>query len=176
MVVLDADSVMSGKALVTLARLWMQTRRWVCCRPCEPGGPRNVVRPLAEFAARLNSQMLSSGLAFWQLSESNYWGHNAIMRVRVFAPALRIARGGLRAVGGEILSHDFVEARAHGKAAGSVGWCGPRRQLGAGAVESHRLCGSRPGWAQGNLQHLGVMPLRGCTGSAASTWITGVLA
>ena len=51
-------------------------------------------------------------MQFWQLGESHYWGHNAIIRVEPFMRALRPgaaarARGGLA---GGIMSHDFVEA------------------------------------------------------------------
>ena len=56
-----------------------------------PAGRETLFARLQQFAARLNSPMLSSGLAFWQLGESNYWGHNAIMRVRRVRRSLRVA-------------------------------------------------------------------------------------
>src|SRR5581483_10469672 len=85
-VVLDADSVMTGNALLAMAQL-------------------------IQFGARLNSPMLASGLAYWQLGEGNYWGHNAILRLRAFAEFCDLPRlPGREPLGGDILSHDFVEA------------------------------------------------------------------
>src|SRR6202000_1864658 len=58
-----------------------------------------------------NSPMLATGLAYWQLGEGNYWGHNAILRLRQFAQFCDLPRlPGAPPLGGEILSHDFVEA------------------------------------------------------------------
>ena len=55
--------------------------------------------------------MLAAGLHFWQLGESYYWGHNAILRVEPFMRHCALSRlPGRPPFGGEILSHDFVEA------------------------------------------------------------------
>ena len=64
-----------------------------------------------QFAAHLYSPMLATGLSFWQTDSANYWGHNAIIRIAPFMqhcglPTLE----GRAPFGGEVLSHDFVEA------------------------------------------------------------------
>jgi membrane glycosyltransferase len=50
-------------------------------------------------------------MQFWQLGESHYWGHNAIIRVQPFMQHCALApikgKGGMA---GPIMSHDFVEA------------------------------------------------------------------
>jgi membrane glycosyltransferase len=37
-----------------------------------------------QFASRAYGPMLAAGLYFWQLGESYYWGHNAILRIEPF--------------------------------------------------------------------------------------------
>lgn len=179
MVVLDADSVMSGKTLVTLAALLDANPKVGLIQTLpSPAGRATLFARLQQFAARLNSGMLSSGLAYWQLSESNYWGHNAIMRVQPFAAhcALPLLPGA-EPFGGEILSHDFVEAALLRRAGYEV-WMVP--DLGGSweqvpsnlldfAVRDRR-------WAQGNMQHLGVMPLKGLHWISRIHMVTGVLA
>src|SRR5262249_55176107 len=85
-VVLDADSIMSGSAIVALAKLMEpQPEAGIIQALPLPAGRETLFARLVQFAARLSSPMLASGLAFWQLGEGNYWGHNAILRLREFA-------------------------------------------------------------------------------------------
>jgi membrane glycosyltransferase len=37
-----------------------------------------------QFATRVYGPLFTAGLHFWQLGESHYWGHNAIIRVKPF--------------------------------------------------------------------------------------------
>ncbi len=179
MVVLDADSVMSGRALVTLARLLDANPQIGLLQTLpSPAGRETLFARLQQFAARLNSQMLSSGLAFWQLSEANYWGHNAIMRVRAFANHCALPRlPGSEPFGGEILSHDFVEAALMRKAGYEV-WMVPDLEGSWEQVPSNLIdfAARDRRWAQGNLQHLGVMPMKGLNWVSRIHMMTGVLA
>jgi len=85
-VVLDADSIMTGHALVTFARLMdAHPQAGIIQGLPLPAGRETLFARMIQFAARLNGPMLSSGLAFWQLGGGNYWGHNAILRMRPFA-------------------------------------------------------------------------------------------
>lgn len=179
MVVLDADSIMTGKALVTLARLMDANPQVGLIQTLPaPAGRETLFARLQQFAARLNSEMLSSGLAFWQLSEANYWGHNAIMRVRPFANHCALPRlPGSEPFGGEILSHDFVEAALMRRAGYEV-WMVPDLEGSWEQVPSNLIdfAARDRRWAQGNLQHLGVMPMRGLHWVSRVHMITGVLA
>ena len=179
MVVLDADSVMSGKAVVTLARLLDANPQVGLIQTLPaPAGRETMFARLQQFAARLNSPMLSSGLAWWQLSESNYWGHNAIMRVQVFANHCALPKlPGKEPFGGEILSHDFVEAALMRKAGYEV-WMVPDLEGSWEQVPSNLLdfAVRDQRWAQGNLQHLGVMPLKGLHWVSRIHMLTGVMA
>jgi membrane glycosyltransferase len=178
MVVLDADSVMSGKALVTLARLMdaNPTIGIVQTLPM-PAGCETVFARMIQFAARLNSPMLSSGLSYWQLGESNYWGHNAIIRVRAFASYCALPKlPGAEPLGGEILSHDFVEAAFMRRAGYSV-WLVPDLEGSWEQVPTNVIdyAARDRRWAQGNLQHIRVMPARGLHWLSRIHLVTGVM-
>jgi membrane glycosyltransferase len=64
-----------------------------------------------QFATRVYGPLFTAGLHFWQLGESYYWGHNAIIRIAPFIRHCALGRlPGRGPLSGEILSHDFVEA------------------------------------------------------------------
>jgi membrane glycosyltransferase len=121
--------------------------------------------------------MLASGLAFWQLGEGNYWGHNAILRLSAFAAYCDLPRlPGKPPLGGEILSHDFVEA-AFMRRAGLKVWLltdlgGSFEEVPSNVVD---FAARDRRWAQGNLQHLGLLPTRGLHWLSRLHLITGVL-
>ncbi|HEX3928165.1 MAG TPA: glycosyltransferase, partial [Gemmatimonadales bacterium] len=75
MIVLDADSIMSGQALVRLAQVMDAHPRVgiVQTLPLLVGRDTFFAR-LLQFNTRLNGPMFAAGLAFWQLGEGNYWG------------------------------------------------------------------------------------------------------
>ncbi len=39
---------------------------------------------MQQFATRVYGPLFTAGLHYWQLGESHYWGHNAIIRVAPF--------------------------------------------------------------------------------------------
>jgi membrane glycosyltransferase len=177
-IVLDADSIMSGHALVTLAQMMDQhPEAGIIQALPTPAGRETLFARLIQFAARLNSLMLASGLAFWQLGEGNYWGHNAILRLREFAAYCDLPRlPGKPPLGGEILSHDFVEA-AFMRRAGFKVWLltdlgGSFEEIPSNVVD---FAARDRRWAQGNLQHLGLLPMRGLHWLSRLHLITGVL-
>ena len=112
MVVLDADSVMSGEAVLGLVRLMEAHPRAgiVQSAPVACGLDTPHARA-QQFATRVTGRLFSAGLQFWQLGESHYWGHNAIIRIAPFMQHCALAPlPGRGALAGSILSHDFVEA------------------------------------------------------------------
>lgn len=179
MIVLDADSIMSGTALVSLAQL-MQGHPEVGIIQTVTllAGRETVFARLLQFVVRLNGPMFSSGLAFWQLGESNYWGHNAIVRLQAFAAHCSLPRlRGAPPFGGEILSHDIVES-AFMRRAGYKIWLVPDIPGSWEEVPSNVIdfAVRDRRWAQGNLQHLGVMPMRGLHWLSRVHMLTGILA
>ena len=177
-IVLDADSVMSGHALVQLARMMDAHPEVGIIQALPlPSGRQTLFARLVQFAARLNSPMLGSGLAFWQLGDGNYWGHNAILRLRPFAAHCGLPTlPGSAPLGGEILSHDFVEA-AFMRRAGFQVWLladpgGSWEEVPSNVVD---YAARDRRWAQGNLQHLRLLPVRGLHWLSRIHLLTGVL-
>ncbi len=156
MVVLDADSVMSGHALVTMARVMEAHPRIGILQSLPlPVGRETLFARLIQFGARLNSLMLSSGLAYWQVGESNYWGHNAIIRLRPFERFCRLPHlSGKPPLGGDILSHDFVEAAFMRRGGFEVrqlpDLSGSWEEVPANVLD---FAARDRRWTQGNLQH-----------------------
>ncbi len=178
MIVLDADSVMSGKALVTLARLMDANPQIGIIQTAPlPVGRETLFARMVQFGARLNGPMLSSGLAFWQLGEANYWGHNAIIRLQAFAAYCDLPRlPGQAPLGGEILSHDFVEA-AFMRRAGYQVWLVPDLMGSWEEVPSNiiEFAARDRRWAQGNLQHINVLVMPQLHWLNRLHMITGIL-
>lgn len=156
MVVLDADSTMHGDTLVALVRtMEAHPRAGIVQTLPAPTGLSTVHARMQQFASRVIGRVFALGMAYWQLGESHYWGHNAILRVEPFMKHCGLGpipgRGGLA---GEILSHDFVEAALMRRAGYEV-WLAP--SLG-GSWEQHpanlleELQRDRR-WCQGNLQN-----------------------
>ncbi|MET3841123.1 glucans biosynthesis glucosyltransferase MdoH [Bradyrhizobium sp. OAE829] len=177
MLILDADSLMTGDTIVRLVAA-MERHRHVALIQTLPivVNARTSFARWQQFAGRLYGPLIAAGIAWWHGSEGNYWGHNAIIRVRAFAryaalPELR----GRKPFGGHILSHDFIEAafmRRGGWAihmaptlGGSYEECPP--SLLDFAARDRR-------WCQGNLQHLAVLPSRGLHWVSRLHLLTGI--
>jgi membrane glycosyltransferase len=112
MVVLDADSVMSGDCLHTLVRL-MEKHPTAGILQTAPQaiGHATLHARAQQFAARVTGNLFTVGMQYWQLGEAHYFGHNAIIRVKPFMEHCGLAPlPGRGAFSGHILSHDFVEA------------------------------------------------------------------
>ncbi|WP_240612373.1 glucans biosynthesis glucosyltransferase MdoH [Salinicola lusitanus] len=112
MLVLDADSVMSGACLTRLVQM-MEAHPDAGIVQTAPraSGRMNLYARMQQFATRVYGPLFTAGLHFWQLGESHYWGHNAIIRMAPFMRHCMLAPlPGKGSMSGEILSHDFVEA------------------------------------------------------------------
>jgi membrane glycosyltransferase len=166
MIVLDADSILAPETLVTLVREMaadprlglLQTVPRLC-------GGHTLFARLQQFAGAVYGPVVARGIAAWQGDDGNYWGHNAIIRVRAFASAAGLpVLPGRKPFGGSIMSHDFVEAALLRRAGWSVrmlptlpgSWEESPPSLLDVAARDRR-------WAQGNIQHLAVVGSRGLT-------------
>lgn len=164
MLVLDADSLMSGHAIGALTdALARDPSAGLIQSFPQLIGARTLFARSQQFANAIYGVALAEGLARWTGREGNYWGHNAIIRIAAFASSAGLPR--MRALRGPdqlILSHDFVEAGLLRRAGWSVRFL-PRVQ---GSYEEtppslidHVLRDRR--WCRGNLQHLGLLGTRG---------------
>jgi membrane glycosyltransferase len=178
-VVLDADSIMSGETLVRLVQLMEGNPKagLIQTVPRPVGGATPLARIL-QFSAGLYGPLLAAGLNYWFQDEGNYWGHNAIIRTDAFmANAGLPTLPGAPPFGGEILSHDFVEA-AFLRRAGWEVWLVP--ELGGSYEQlpptlSDFVSRDRR-WCQGNLQHLRLLTIKGLRAASRAHLLTGAMA
>ncbi|KAG0777007.1 hypothetical protein G6F22_012168 [Rhizopus arrhizus] len=112
MLILDADSLMTGDSIVRLVA-GMEHNADVGLIQTLPSviGGRTLFARMQQFGGRVYGPVIARGVAWWHGAESNYWGHNAIIRTRAFADHAGLpALPGRKPFGGHVLSHDFVEA------------------------------------------------------------------
>ena len=130
-------------------------------------GGKTLFARLQQFAGRVYGPIVARGMASWQGDDGNYWGHNAIIRVRAFAAAAGLPTlPGKKPFGGAILSHDFVEAALLRRA----GWAVRMLPTLGGSWEDSPpslldVAARDRRWAQGNIQHLAVVLSQGFTWS-----------
>ena len=108
MLVLDADSVMSARAVLRLAHEMEANPHLAIAQHLTVGLPASSAFPrLFQFGMRAGMRTWAAALAWWQGDEACYWGHNAMIRI---APFREHARLPLLPDGRPILSHDQIEA------------------------------------------------------------------
>jgi membrane glycosyltransferase len=164
MIVLDADSLMSGEALVELVATIERNPKAALVQSV----PRLVrsetlFARIMQFTTRLYGPLFVAGMDRWLQRDANYWGHNAIIRIAPFMKHCSLPRlPGKEPFGGQILSHDFVEAALLRRAGWEV-WMAPHIEdsyeespptLIDAAQRDRR-------WCQGNVQHAWLLLARG---------------
>jgi len=179
MVVLDADSVMTGRVLVDLVRIMTVNPDAGIVQTLPMAvGQTTLFGRIHQFATHMASETFATGFAFWQMGDGNYFGHNAIIRLKPFVEHCHMpVLSGQAPMGGEILSHDFVEAALMRRAGFGV-WVLPD---GTGSYEEiptnlldHAKRDRR--WCQGNLQHLRLLAMPGLTLMSRYHLLMGVAA
>ena len=168
MIVLDADSILAPDTLVTLVReMAADPNLGLLQTVPRLAGGKTLFARLQQFATRVYGPIVGRGIASWQGDDGNYWGHNAIIRVRAFAAAAGLpVLPGKKPFGGAILSHDFVEAALLRRA----GWAVRMLPTLGGSWEDSPpslldVAARDRRWAQGNIQHLAVILSQGFTWS-----------
>ena len=164
MLVLDADSLMTGRAIDRLACELAADPRSGLIQSCpQLIGAGTLFASMQQFSNVAYGWLLAEGLAHWARTEGNYWGHNAIIRTRAFASSAGLPH--LRSLTGRkdlILSHDFVEASLLRRAGWRVRFL-PRVsgsfEETPGTLIDYVLRDNR--WCRGNLQHLRLLATRG---------------
>lgn len=111
MVILDADSVMSGSAILRLVRVMEGHTEIGILQQLIVGLPNRSPFPrLFQFGMRHGMRAHTVGSAWWQGDCGLYWGHNAVIRVAPFMAHCRLPLlPGRPPLGGRVLSHDQVE-------------------------------------------------------------------
>ncbi len=178
MVMLDADSIMAGETVVRLVRM-MERHSEVGMIQTAPNAVnrRSLFARVQQFGGRVYGPMFVAGLHYWQLGDGQYWGHNTIIRVQAFMDHCGLPRlPGSPPLGGEILSHDFVEAALMGRAGWTL-WLaydlpGSYEEVPSTLLEEMKRDRR---WCQGNLQHLRLLPTEGLFGAHRALFLNGVL-
>ncbi|HJS03479.1 MAG TPA: glucans biosynthesis glucosyltransferase MdoH [Variovorax sp.] len=179
MVVLDADSVMSGDCLTSMVKLMeANPTAGIIQTATQAIGHVTLHARAQQFASRVTGRLFTLGMQFWQLGESHYWGHNAIIRIEPFMEHCALATiKGTGGMSGGIMSHDFVEAALMRRAGYHV-W------LVADLVGSYEqqppdllaeLQRDRR-WCQGNLQNARLMAEPGLHPVHRAMFMTGTMA
>ncbi|MDB5985549.1 MAG: Glucans biosynthesis glucosyltransferase [Nevskia sp.] len=179
MLILDADSVMSGPCLKRLVQLMeANPNAGIIQTAPRAAGRDTMYARIQQFATRVYGPLFTAGLHFWQLGESHYWGHNAIIRVAPFIRHCSLPRlPGKGSLAGEILSHDFVEAALMRRAGWAV-WIaydlpGSYEEMPPNLLDE--LKRDRR-WCQGNLQNFRLFLAQGLHPAHRAVFMTGVMA
>jgi membrane glycosyltransferase len=179
MIVLDADSLMSGETLVKMVET-METNPNVGILQTVPIaiGHHTLLARFQQFANHLYGPMFAAGMHYWQLGDAHYWGHNAIIQVAPFMAHCGLQRlPGKPPLGGDILSHDFVEAALIRRAGWSV-WLAydlkdSWEEIPPNLIDE--LSRDRR-WCQGNLQHLRLIFSQGIFPAHRLLFLNGAMA
>ncbi len=179
MVVLDADSIMEGDTLVKLVKMMDKHPQVGLIQTAPVAVNReSLFARIRQFANHVYGPMFAAGLNYWQLGEAPYWGHNAIIRVAAFMAHCGLPRlPGGGSLGGEIMSHDFVEAALMRRGGWSV-WLAydlkgsyeePATTLLDDLKRDRR-------WCHGNLQHSKLVLANGIHLVHRTLFVMGILA
>ncbi|MEM9967271.1 MAG: glucans biosynthesis glucosyltransferase MdoH [Pseudomonadota bacterium] len=161
MLVLDADSLMTGRAIEQLSEeLAADPQAGLIQSFPMLIEAHSLFARMQQFSNVAYGWLLAEGFALWSRAEGNYWGHNAIIRTRAFAQSAGLPYLGRRQ--SLILSHDFVEAGLLRRA----GWRVRFLPHITGSFEEtpHTVIDyvkRDRRWCRGNLQHLRLLGTAG---------------
>jgi membrane glycosyltransferase len=164
MLPLDADSLMTGEAIVRLVRMMQAYPRLGILQSLVVGAPASsAFARIFQFGMRHGMRAYTFGSAWWIGDCGPFWGHNALVRIAPFRDHcdLPILPGG-PPLGGHILSHDQVEATLMRRAGYEVrvlpeengSWEDNPPTLFQFSTRDLR-------WCQGNLQYAKLLGLPG---------------
>jgi len=175
--VCDADSVMRGETLVELVKL-MEAHPAVGLIQTVPAvvNAESLFGRIQQFANRFYAPVFIAGLNYWSLDLGNYWGHNALIRTEPFMQHCDLPQlPGRKPFGGQILSHDFVEAALMVRGNREVWFAydldGSYEEAPQAMIDNAQR---ERRWCQGNLQHGLVLFARGLRGVSRLHLMLGV--
>ena len=179
MIVFDADSVMTGASITRLVRIAeANPDAGILQTAPKATGRDTLYARVQQFATGVYGPLFTAGLHFWQLGESHYWGHNALIRIAPFIRYCALGRlPGKGNLSGEILSHDFVEAALMRRAGWKV-WMvfddpGSYEEMPPNLIDE--LARDRR-WCQGNLMNFRLALMKGLYPAHRVVFMTGVMA
>ena len=164
MITLDADSLMSGPAILHLVGIMQANPTFGIVQGLVAGLPSaSPFARIFQFGMRHGMRSYTVGQAWWTADCGPFWGHNAIIRTAPFRDhcALPVLPG-RPPFGGHILSHDQVEAVLMRRAGYEV----RLQPVAGGSWEENPptildYIRRDLRWCQGNLQYLRLLGLPG---------------
>ncbi|EMY78808.1 glucans biosynthesis glucosyltransferase H family protein [Leptospira weilii serovar Ranarum str. ICFT] len=156
MIILDADSIVTGECMKNLIHLMEKIpSAGIIQTVPEVIRAKSIFQKLSAFAAWAGNPVFGAGSFFWQLRSGPFWGHNAIIRLQPFMKYCGLpGLPGESAIGGKILSHDTIEAALFRKAGYGVWFAtdlkGSYEEAPPNVLETLKRDNR---WCQGNLQH-----------------------
>ena len=163
MLPLDADSLMSGQAILRMVRTGQAWPRIGILQSLVVGAPaKSGFARMFQFGMRHAMRPYTSGAAWWNGDCGPYWGHNALVRIAPFREYCHLpVLPGKGPLSGLILSHDQVEAVLMRRAGFEVrvlpqeggSWEDNPPTLTEFSRRDTR-------WCQGNLQYLKLLNLK----------------
>ena len=178
MIVLDADSLVEGQTMTAMVdRISTNENLGIYQVPPVPVGRSSLFARIQQFSADVYGPIYAKGFSTWAGGDGNYFGHNAIIRVDAFKRFCHLpVLPGAAPLGGEILSHDFVEAALMLKN-------GYRVEVATDIDGSYEECPTTirdfaqrdQRWCQGNMQHISLLLSEGLKPFSRLHFLTGIL-
>ncbi len=164
MLPLDADSLMTGGAIVKLVRIMQAYPKLGILQSLVVGMPSpSPFARIFQFGMRMGMRSYTIAQAWWVGDCGPYWGHNAVVRIKPFVEhcALPVLIGG-PPFGGHVLSHDQVEATLMRRAGYEV----RVMPVEGGSYEDNppdvlEFIRRDVRWCQGNMQYVKLLGLPG---------------
>lgn len=164
MLPLDADSLMTGDAILELVRIMQAHPKIGILQSLVVGMPSaSAFARIFQFGMRHGMRAYTMGQAWWVGDCGPYWGHNALVRIKPFAEACDLPLlPGKPPLGGHVLSHDQVEATLMRRAGFEV----RVMPIEGGSYEENppdalAFIGRDVRWCQGNMQYVKLLGLPG---------------
>ena len=162
MVPLDADSLMTGAAIVRLVRIMQANPQLGILQSLVVGMPSSsFFARTFQFGMRHGMRSFTAGSAWWHADCGPFWGHNAAVRIAPFTDYCRLPElSGGPPFGGPIMSHDQIEAVLMRRAGFEVRVLteeGGSYEENPPALPDFARRDLR--WCQGNLQYLNLIGL-----------------
>ena len=164
MIPLDADSLMSGETILQMVRIGQAHPKLGILQSLVVGAPSQAAfARVFQFGMRHGMRPYTMGSAWWAGDCGPFWGHNALVRIAPFANECHLPElPGRPPLGGQILSHDQVEAVLMRRAGYEVRVlpreCGSYEDNPPTLLEFTRR---DLRWCQGNMQYLKLLGLKG---------------
>ena len=164
MLPLDADSLMSGEAIVRLTRMMQAHPKLGILQSLVVGMPSSsAFARIFQFGMRHGMRTYTMGQSWWTADCGPFWGHNALVRIKPFKDDCHLPMlPGEPPLGGHVLSHDQVEATLMRRAGFEVRVLPEER----GSWEENPptmldFAKRDVRWCQGNLQYVKLLDMPG---------------